>query len=58
MSELKKLQVCPYRPPVSVEVIPDEKMRPLEEAIQRHLDYNEARRAAGRVKAGEWIAGA
>ena len=48
---------CMYRPPVSAEIIPDEKMAPLEKAIQEHITCLENRRAAGRIAAEKHIAG-
>lgn len=55
-TQLKKLSFVQYRKPVSVKTIPDSQMVSLERSIQKHLDYNEAFRAAGIEAAGNYIA--
>ena len=57
LNAFTRLKFCEYRPPVSAEVISDSKMADLEKSIQKHLDYNESRRAAGRIAAENHIAG-
>lgn len=55
-AQLKRMSFFQYRKPKSVELIPDSKMVTLERSIQKHLDYNEARRAAGIEAAGSYLA--
>lgn len=57
LNKITRFKFCEYRPPVSAEVISDSKMAGLEKSIQKHLDYNESRRTAGRIAAENHIAG-
>ena len=55
-AQMERLSFFPYRKPATVEVIPDSRMVDLERSIQRQLDFNEARRAAGLEAAGNYLA--